>query len=66
MGQGLSCRETPQSGLFGPLKDGELELVEAMLEADPSVFQQRKGRARLSALHVAAVEGQIEVGFVSY
>ncbi|ONI03368.1 hypothetical protein PRUPE_6G253500 [Prunus persica] len=61
MGQGLSCRETPQSGLFGPLQDGELELVEAMLEADPSVFQQRKGRARLSALHVAAVEGQIEV-----
>lgn len=61
MGQGLSCAETPQSGLFGPLKDGELELVEAMLEADPSVFQQRKGRARLSALHVAAVEGQIEV-----
>ncbi|BBH06111.1 XB3 ortholog 1 in Arabidopsis thaliana [Prunus dulcis] len=57
--------ETPQSGLFGPLQDGELELVEAMLEADPSVFQQRKGRTRLSALHVAAVEDPLMLAAIN-
>lgn len=64
MGQGLSCGETRESGLFEAVENGDLEVLEDMVEADPSVLEQRKGHAKLSAMHVAAANGQIEVGFV--
>ncbi|KAL6133247.1 hypothetical protein ACLB2K_065484 [Fragaria x ananassa] len=63
MGQGLSCGEARESsgGLFGAVENGELELVEDMVEADPSVLELRRGHGKLSALHVAAASGRIEV-----
>jgi len=62
MGQELSCGERRrESGLFHAVQDGELELVEAMVEAHPSVLELTIGYGRLSALHVAAANGRIQV-----
>ncbi|KAA8518893.1 hypothetical protein F0562_016333 [Nyssa sinensis] len=61
MGQGLSCRESHERGLFSAVQNGEPEIVEAMIEEDPSVLEQTTGHGRLSALHVAAANGQIQV-----
>ncbi|KAB2622157.1 E3 ubiquitin-protein ligase XBAT31 [Pyrus ussuriensis x Pyrus communis] len=61
MGQGLSCGEPRENGVFGAVENGDLGLVGAMVEADPSVLELSKGRRRLSALHVAAANGRIEV-----
>ena len=65
MGQELSCGERRrESGLFHAVQDGELELVEAMVEAHPSVLELTIGYGRLSALHVAAANGRIQVSFL--
>ncbi|KAA8516438.1 hypothetical protein F0562_016731 [Nyssa sinensis] len=61
MGQGLSCRESHEHGLFRAVQNGEFEIVEAMLEKNPSVLEQTTVHGRLSALHVAAAHGQIQV-----
>lgn len=61
MGQGLSCGAREGSGLFSAVRNGEVELLEAMVEADPSVLEETSGYGRLSALHVAAANGWIEV-----
>ncbi|CAK9188189.1 unnamed protein product [Ilex paraguariensis] len=61
MGQGLSCRETNEHGLFIAVQNGELEIVEAMLEDEPNVLGWRTVRGKLSALHMAAAHGRIEV-----
>lgn len=63
MGQRLSCREPHETALFGAIKNGELELVKAILVDDPTALTKTTGHGRLSALHVAAVNGWIEVGF---
>lgn len=61
MGQGLSCRERHDNGLFSALHGGDLGILKAMVEEDPSVLEQTNGRDRVSALHIAAANGQIEV-----
>ncbi|KAK7395326.1 hypothetical protein VNO78_15877 [Psophocarpus tetragonolobus] len=62
MGQKLSCRQQHEDhGLFPALASGELELVEAMVEEDPTVLEHTTGHDRLSPLHVAAANGRIEV-----
>ncbi|KAG6643163.1 putative E3 ubiquitin-protein ligase XBAT31 [Carya illinoinensis] len=61
MGQALSCGEREESGLFGAVGKGEVERLEAMVDADPSVLEETSGYGRLSALHVAASNGRIEV-----
>ncbi|XP_059647027.1 putative E3 ubiquitin-protein ligase XBAT31 [Cornus florida] len=61
MGQGLSCRESHGRGLFSAVQNGELERVEAMLEEDTNVLERTIAHGRLSALHVAAANGQIQV-----
>ncbi|XP_068304179.1 putative E3 ubiquitin-protein ligase XBAT31 [Pyrus communis] len=61
IGQGLSCGEPRENGVFGAVENGDLGLVGAMVEAEPSVLELSKGRRRLSALHVAAANGRIEV-----
>ncbi|KAF3960599.1 hypothetical protein CMV_014697 [Castanea mollissima] len=62
MGQELSCGERGrESVLFQAVQDGELELVEAMVEAHPSVLELTTGYGRLSVLHVAAANGRIQV-----
>ena len=63
MGQGLSCGERLENGLFRAVQNGDLEFVRTMVEADPSVLEQTTPRSRMSALHIAAAYGQIEVGF---
>lgn len=63
MGQGLSCGERLKNGLFRAVQNGDLELVETMVKADPTILQQTTPRSRMSALHIAAAYGQIEVGF---
>ena len=64
MGQGVSCRgDRHESALFGALRDGDLEAVEAII-VDSTQTQTRAisfGRQKLSALHVAAANGRIEV-----
>lgn len=61
MGQRLSCRETHEHGFFTAVQNGELETVEAMVDEDPSVLRFTAVHGKLSALHVAAANGQIEV-----
>ncbi|GFQ07382.1 putative E3 ubiquitin-protein ligase xbat31 [Phtheirospermum japonicum] len=61
MGQGLSCREHEETELFDAVQNGELESVEAMADEDPNLLALKTFRGRLSALHVAAENGRIEV-----
>ncbi|GLT89590.1 hypothetical protein SLE2022_075680 [Rubroshorea leprosula] len=61
MGQKLSCRQSHETAFFSAVQNGDLETVQAIVEADPTVLEKTAGSARLSALHVAAVYGQIEV-----
>lgn len=48
-------------GVFPALASGELEVVETMVEEDPTVLELTTGHDRLSPLHVAAANGRIEV-----
>lgn len=61
MGQKLSCRETHQHGFFRAVQNGDLETVESMVVEDPRVLSFSAVHGKLSALHVAAANGQIEV-----
>ncbi|KAL2485231.1 putative E3 ubiquitin-protein ligase XBAT31 [Abeliophyllum distichum] len=61
MGQGLSCRVSQEHELFVAVQKGELETVEAMADEDPSLLALKTVRGRLSALHVAAANGGVEV-----
>ncbi|PIN11969.1 26S proteasome regulatory complex, subunit PSMD10 [Handroanthus impetiginosus] len=61
MGQGLSCREYQENELFNAVQNGELETVAAMANEDPNLLTLKTVHGRLSALHVAAANGQIEV-----
>lgn len=62
MGQGLSCAASDEHGLFTAIQFGDVETVKAVLESDPSLVKQTTLYDRHSALHVAAANGQIEVG----
>lgn len=62
MGQGLSCGNRDEHGLFTAVQFGDLETVEALLEINPSIIQRTTVYDRHSALHIAAANGQIEVG----
>ncbi|KAI8556613.1 hypothetical protein RHMOL_Rhmol05G0267700 [Rhododendron molle] len=61
MGQGLSCAESNEHPLFSAAQNGEVESVEAMVDEEPSVVDRTTARERLSALHLAAANGQIQV-----
>ncbi|KZV51792.1 hypothetical protein F511_11480 [Dorcoceras hygrometricum] len=61
MGQGMSCVESHENGLFSAVKNGELQAVEAMADANPSLLTLKTAHQNLSAMHVAAANGQIEV-----
>lgn len=62
MGQGLSCGGRDDHGFLGAVGDGDVDLVEAMVEEDPGVLERTGRNGRLSALHLAAADGRIEVG----
>ena len=61
MGQTLSCGQHHENGLFTATTNGELEIVEAMVIEDYIVLEEATDYAKLSPLHVAAVNGRIEV-----
>ncbi|GLT67067.1 hypothetical protein SLA2020_394000 [Shorea laevis] len=61
MGQGPSCGGNQESGMFGAVQGGNLEVVKAMLERNPSLLHETTVYGRHSALHIAAANGQIEV-----
>ncbi|KAK4342904.1 hypothetical protein RND71_038720 [Anisodus tanguticus] len=63
MGQKLSCgQQSHEHELFIAVQNGELEKVEAMVNEDTNVLLHlRTVSGKLSALHVAAANGQIEV-----
>ncbi|KAL6967513.1 hypothetical protein U1Q18_033323 [Sarracenia purpurea var. burkii] len=62
MGQGLSCGEPHEDSLFSAVQNGELEILEAMADEDPTVFQRTTVHGRLSPLHIVAANGQIQKG----
>ncbi|XP_077239084.1 putative E3 ubiquitin-protein ligase XBAT31 [Tasmannia lanceolata] len=61
MGQGLSCRVIQGNRLFLAAQIGDLERVETLVERKPRVLEHRTVYDRLSALHIAASNGRIEV-----
>lgn len=62
MGQGLSCGDRHETGFFfRGLQNGDVEVVRAMVEADPSILHHTTNHQRLTPLHVAAASGQIDV-----
>ncbi|XP_043699485.1 putative E3 ubiquitin-protein ligase XBAT31 [Telopea speciosissima] len=61
MGQGLSCRASYEHGLFRAVQIGDLDTVVALLERDPTLLHQNSVYDKLSALHIAAANGRIEV-----
>jgi len=66
MGQGLSCASPHhhhQDSIFGAAQYGDLDTLKSEIESDPSILCQTSLYDRQSLLHVAAANGQIEVGF---
>ncbi|CAI9783246.1 unnamed protein product [Fraxinus pennsylvanica] len=61
MGQGLSCGQFRENDLFVVVQTGELEAVEAMADEKRNLLTVKTVHGKLSALHVAAATGQIEV-----
>ncbi|XP_074368721.1 putative E3 ubiquitin-protein ligase XBAT31 isoform X2 [Apium graveolens] len=63
MGQGISCVRdgAREHALFRSVQNGELEIVKAMVDYDPSVLRKTTVHGKLFALHVAAVHDQILV-----
>ncbi|KAL5710866.1 RING-type E3 ubiquitin transferase [Ranunculus cassubicifolius] len=61
MGQSMSCAPTHEHGFFRAIQLGDLKTVEALLVKDPSLLYETTVFERLSALHLAAINGRIEV-----
>eukprot|EP00262_Sarcandra_glabra_P006573 TRINITY_DN1890_c0_g1_i1.p1 TRINITY_DN1890_c0_g1~~TRINITY_DN1890_c0_g1_i1.p1 ORF type:complete len:442 (-),score=67.42 TRINITY_DN1890_c0_g1_i1:331-1656(-) len=61
MGQGLSCRASQEHELFSAVQIGNLDMVSALVERDLTLLHQTTVYDRLSPLHIAAANGQIEV-----
>ncbi|GLT31640.1 hypothetical protein SLA2020_063630 [Shorea laevis] len=64
MGQKLSCQQSHEATFFSVIQNGELEIVQAIVEANPSVLEKTARSVRLSAAHVTTVYGQIELCLV--
>lgn len=64
MGQGLSCGASHEQGLFRAVQLGEVEIVKGVLEKDPGLLNHTTVYDRHSALHIAAANGQIDVGSI--
>nr|GLL30997.1 putative E3 ubiquitin-protein ligase XBAT31 [Ipomoea trifida] len=61
MGQELSCRPREEQGLFSAVQGGDVEMVEAVLQRDPSLVRRATVYDRHSALHIAAANGHIQI-----
>ncbi|XP_062180301.1 E3 ubiquitin-protein ligase XB3 [Phragmites australis] len=62
MGHGVSCARTgDEHDYFRAAQLGDLDALDALLDADPSLARRSTLYDRLSALHIAAANGQLEV-----
>ncbi|RWW08231.1 hypothetical protein GW17_00028346 [Ensete ventricosum] len=62
MGQGMSCAGSSyEHGFFSAVQDGHLETVRRAIDEDPSLLRGATIYDRLSALHIAAANGRVEV-----
>ncbi|CAM8964058.1 hypothetical protein QQ045_004735 [Rhodiola kirilowii] len=61
MGQGLSCATDRENELFYAVRSGDYEMVRTLLERDDSLVRRTIGYDRQSALHIAAINGWIEI-----
>eukprot|EP01018_Ginkgo_biloba_P034050 Gb_13641 [translate_table: standard] len=61
MGQNLSCRVSNEDGLFTAVQQGDLRMVEALLDTEPNLITRTTVCDKLSPLHIAAANGQIDV-----
>lgn len=63
MGQGLSCRGSNEHGLFRAVQHGDLETVATLLHTHPTLMHRTTVYDHHSSLHIAAANGQIQVGW---
>lgn len=62
MGHGVSCARTgDEHDYFRAAQLGDLDALDALLTADPSLARRATLYDRLSALHIAAANGRLEV-----
>nr|CAD1828702.1 unnamed protein product [Ananas comosus var. bracteatus] len=62
MGQSLACsRSSDEHEFFSAVQSGDLESIECVLCADPSLLRRATIYDRLSAAHIAAANGRLEV-----
>ncbi|CAL9101207.1 unnamed protein product [Musa textilis] len=62
MGQGLSCASSSYDhDFFAAVQAGDLQAVHSSLKGDPSLLLRTTIYDRLSALHIAAANGRVEV-----
>jgi len=62
MGHGVSCARTgDEHDYFRAAQVGDLDALGALLAADPSLARRATLYDRLSALHIAAANGRLEV-----
>lgn len=58
---GVQKKKKENSVFASAVVNGEMEIVESMVEGDVGVLDSTVGRAKLSPLHLAAANGRIEV-----
>lgn len=62
MGQGVSCASSSfEHDFFSAVQAGKLEVVDCFLRGDPALAHRTTIYDRLSALHIAAANGCLEV-----
>ena len=62
MGQPLTCaRSSDEHEFFTAVQAGDLDTVESFLSTEPHMLRRTTVFDRLSALHIAAANGQLEV-----
>jgi hypothetical protein len=62
MGHGVSCARTgDEHNYFRAAQVGDLDALDALLAADPSLARRATLYDRLSALHITAANGHLEV-----
>ncbi|KAK6140242.1 hypothetical protein DH2020_026040 [Rehmannia glutinosa] len=60
-GSGSELQRVRRDRAFNAVQNGELETVESMADEDPNLLTLKTVHGRLTALHVAAANGRIEV-----
>lgn len=64
MGQGLSCGSSDELGLFSAVQLGDLETLKEVMGKNSALVHSSTVYEYNSALHIAAANDQIEVGFL--